>query len=310
MRISLRYAGLAVPTLAAMLALGARAEADPLKCQRTILKESAKFVQAKMKALGKCEESKLKGQLPPLTDCHSAASTAIAAAEAAMKDKVEGTCGGGDKDCSTTGDNDSLASIGWDIGTCPDFESLGCVNPINDCDDIGTCLACINEAAVDQAIALYYGALAPSTPGDDLNKCQITIGKEAETYLAKQSKALQKCQDQRIKGVHGDVCPNPAADPGTPSRKAFDAIDKAESKMWLKICKTCGGADRTCDGVGDFTAAQIGFSASCPAVMAPGGASCAGVVTTVANIFSCVDCVDDFKAFCMDRLQVPRSPAT
>jgi hypothetical protein len=66
----------------------------------------------------------------------------------------------------------------------------------------------------------------------------------------------------------------------------------------------CGGPDGTCDGNGDLTAAQIGFSASCPAVTPPAGAPCAGPISTVQDIFECVDCVADYKALCMDRLQV------
>ena len=177
---------------------------------------------------------------------------------------------------------------------------------IADCGDVAACLVCVHTAAVDQSIDLSFDDLVPSDPVTqaELNKCQYSIGKEAQKYLAKQSKSLQKCQDQRIKGTHADVCPNPLAAPGTPARKAFDAIDKAETKMFVKICKVCGGPDGTCDGTGDLTAAQIGFSSSCPAVTPPAGAPCAGTITTVQDIFGCVDCVADYKALCMDRLQV------
>src|SRR6185436_4188453 len=100
-------------------------------------------------------------------------------------------CGGKDKLCDNV--NDDTALIGWDA-TCPDFESRGCNNAINNCDDIGTCLTCIAEQAVDQSIDLYY-RLRQSNPKTEkaINKCQITIGKSSAAFFASKSKALQKC---------------------------------------------------------------------------------------------------------------------
>jgi hypothetical protein len=58
-------------SFAAALVFATTAHADQLKCKRSILKESGKFAQAKMKALTKCEEAKLKGKFPMVTNCHT-----------------------------------------------------------------------------------------------------------------------------------------------------------------------------------------------------------------------------------------------
>ena len=170
-------------SLLATVAFSATARADAVKCQRSILKESGKFAQAKIKALSKCEESKLKGKLPPATDCHLDPKTAasITKAETKLRAGVDKACGGADKDCGTAGDNDTLMSIGWP-GVCPDFEGMGCTNSISNCDDISDCLYCINEKAIDQAISLYYDSLGPAS--GDLLKCQTAIGKATSAFFS------------------------------------------------------------------------------------------------------------------------------
>src|SRR5207237_137108 len=105
------------------------------------------------------------------SDAQGKTAAAIAKAETKFKSKVDGACGGGDKDCGT-GDDPTLASIGWNIGQCPDFENHGCNNAITNCGGVTSngqgitdCLVCIDEAAVDQAMNLYYDNLQPTTPG-------------------------------------------------------------------------------------------------------------------------------------------------
>ncbi len=200
--------------------------------------------------------------------------------------------------CSTTGDNDSLASIGWP-STCPNFENGTCNNAIADCDGISDCLICIGEAAVDQSIALSYDALVPGEfgTGSDINKCQIAIGKNAAKFFEAKNKALSKCEDGVMKGKVTGPCPDAV--------KAGPKIAKAESKKIAGICKACGGSDKTCDGVNDLTPAQIGFAGTCPSVTVPGGSACGGTISTLQDIVDCVDCVNEFKADCLDPLAVP-----
>jgi hypothetical protein len=107
----------------------------------------------------------------------------------------------------------------------------------------------------------------------------------------------------------------------TPAEKAAAAIAKAETKKQAKICKVCGGPLKACqtgfppavpgDGMADdFTPAQVGFPASCPAVTVPPGPStaavpCSATVTTLEDLIRCVDCVTEFKVDCIERAKVP-----
>ena len=62
---------------------------------------------------------------------------------------------------------------------------------------------CVHDAAIDQAVELYYGDQNPSTPGSDLNRCQMAIGKATAAFFAAKTRALAKCYDARHGGKHG-----------------------------------------------------------------------------------------------------------
>ena len=91
--------------VATMLVVGfvaSPAHADPVKCKAGIIKAAAAFVQAKAKALAKCEEAIVKGKLPA-GDCHAdpKASATIAKAVTKLDASVAKACGGKDKICGT-----------------------------------------------------------------------------------------------------------------------------------------------------------------------------------------------------------------
>lgn len=293
------------------------------KCERTILKESAKLAQGRAKILAKCELAKVKGKhSDPCPDAKAAEKLAKASTKFAAQ--LGKQCGGGDKVCNGVGSG-GVAEIAPDAllwpGTCPNFEGSldpACSATVTDCSGILDCLECINDTAVDQAVGLYFDDLTASTPGSELNKCQQAIGKEAQKFLNTKSKILQKCWDSRVKGKHEDVCPDATAADGTAARKAADAIAKAEGKKIAKICKSCGGAGKACqtaigsvagDGLADDLAPSAIYNAvfSCDAVQVPGGQDCGaiGLVDTLEKLVECVDCVTEFKVDCMDRAQVP-----
>lgn len=299
-----------------MLALAGPAAADALKCKATITKSASQYVQARTKALVKCEGAVVAGKLPQATVCsgEDKTSAAIDKAKTKMEAAIEKACGGADQDCGSTGDNDPLTSIGWNLGTCPDLESSGCSMAINDCDDVSACLECIENKAVDQAVGLYYGDLVlPSTSDKTLNKCQQTIGKAAAAFLATKTKVLAKCWDAVNKGSISGPCPVPG------DGKAAAAIAAAEAKKISAICKACGGADKGCDqmvtspsntvpgtgGSDDLTPAAIGFPASCDQLTVPGGPDCSQPIATLADVVECVDCITEFKVDCADRAAVP-----
>ena len=254
--------------------------ADPFACQRAILKASTKFALADMRALGRCEEGKLKGTFPPTTNC---TTLTFAKNELKLRSTIAKACGGDDDDCATAAGNDAPATLGWP-GACPDFEGLGCTNTIANCDDIASCLLCVHDKAIDQAIDLYYGQQTASSPGSALARCQIAIGKATAAFFAAKSRALAKCWDARHLGKHASDCPSPG------DGKAAPAIAKAEAKKIAAINKACGG----------FTPATIGFVAQCPAV-----ASCSAPITDLPSLIACVDCVTEFKVDCEVPLAVP-----
>lgn len=294
--------------VAAAVLLATPAAAETVKCQRAIAKASAKFVTAQVKALQKCENSKVKGKLPAATECNSdpKIEAKIEKAGAKLKASIEKPCGGADKQCGGDLDGeDGGTALGWPA-MCPAFDDTPepqCILAIGttDCTGIADCLECIGDDLSDQAMEQYYAKLAPTDPKTqkDLNTCQQTIGKEASKFLLSKSKALRSCWDRRIKGKHADECPDVSA-----STK----IAKAESKFLAKACKRCGGADDLCDGIDDFTALQIGFENDCTDLTVPfGGPSCKqDPVTTLAELVTCVDCVTEYRVDCLDRAQVPQ----
>ncbi len=266
------------------------AYSDPIKCQRSILKESGKNAQARMKALQKCEDAKVKGKLPPATVCLTDSKTVTALVKGFNKLAlgIAKACGGGDKNCSTTGDNDSLASLSWPA-TCPGFESA-CTNAIGNCDDITTCLSCINAKAIDQAIQLYYGS-NPSAPA--VAKCEAVIGKATAAFFAAKTKALGKCWDARYTQKHSASCVPTAGGDG----KYLAAIAKAAAKKDAAIHKACDG----------MAVASLDFPGTCPSVTVPDStlASCGGPIATIDDIVACVDCVTEFKVDCSVPAAVP-----
>jgi hypothetical protein len=275
------------------------AEADIVQCQRTIVKAGTTFVQAKTKALAKCEEAIVKGKIAgPCPDTKTAGR--IANATAALSRAIDKACGGADKICGGDrfGEHTPL-DLGWPA-TCPNFAHGSCTNTITDCGGIATCIACAGEAAVDQAIGLYYDDLALPSAGA-VRACQLAIGKAAVKFHAAKTKALQKCWDARLAGRHGEACVPPNVADG----KYLDAIARADGARTKAICKQCGGPDKACGTMDDLTPAAIGFPATCPASTVPGGAACGGPVTDLTSLAACVGCLTEFDADCTDRLQVP-----
>lgn len=218
------------------------ANATPVACTREISKGFAKFTQAKMKALGRCEDAVLAGKLAG--PCPDAKTTAVLAkAEAKLRSSIQKKCGGPDGVCGS-GTDETLASIGWNVGACRNFESGSCTNAIDHCGDVADCLVCVGNAAVTQAVGLYYDALAASSDGT-VQRCQREIGRSAAKAFRAETKALQKCADARLKGSPGS-CPDP---------KTNSLIARARAKAVAKMCQVCGGSDGVCGGTGDLTPA-------------------------------------------------------
>lgn len=300
MKTLLRSAGIA---LLAMVVCAPNAGAETGKCQRAIAKASSQFLQARVKALSKCNEGVVKAGAGTCPDQKTTDSIAKAASK--LEASIGKACGGSDKVCNGDfGDNteDSPASVGWP-SVCPNFEKGSCENAISDCSGIAACVECINGAASDQAINLYFGDINLQTADSTLNKCQSAIGKANSAFVNATSKALQKCWDARINGKHSNDCFPPSVGDG----KYQAAIDKAKAKASATICKACGGPDKTCDGNGDLTPAAIGFASDCIYVVRPhDNEDCSGPISTLQDIVDCTACASQFKSHCMDDVTVPQ----
>jgi hypothetical protein len=183
-----------------------------------------------------------EGQLPPATDCAVEAASSSRKAATKLASGIAKACGGSDKTAAATLTGETTPALGWPA-TCPDFEGTGCTRSRDELLGRRSCLECIENAASDQAMTLYFDDLDATTPGSVENKCQQTIGKETQKFLATKAKEISKCWDGRIKGKHGAICPNAAAAVGSPAQKAADKIATGGDQGARKICKTCGGAD-------------------------------------------------------------------
>jgi hypothetical protein len=277
-----------------LVALGPASAAGPVACQREIAKSSAKFIRRKMSVLRKCNDAIVTGvHSGPCPDAK--ASGRIARASAKLHSAIDAACGGGDQHCGT-GDDESLASIGWDGGACPNFEAGACNGPIADCADVSDCLECIGEAAIDQEIALTYGDLNYSNDNQMIVDCQRRIGNRIAKFLSVKARALQKCEDRVLSGVSGGPCPD---------AKSAATIATALNKTTQKICTVCGGPDLTCGTGDDPSRLEIGFRSDCPAVTVPGGPACGGPINDLQDIVQCLECVTEFKVDCLDRVSVP-----
>jgi hypothetical protein len=306
---AIRIQVVSLTALALLLATASGSFADPTKCKQGIAKASAKYVQGRSKALQKCEDSKTKGKLPAGQVCTTETKTqmSLSKLDTKLHSDVAKVCGGTDKICGTPDGDDSMASIGWPAA-CPDFESSSCNNLISNCNDVSDCLECINDVAVDQAIALYYASLQQGQFGTNsvTNKCQQAIGKATAKFLQAKSKALQKCWDARLKGLHNNACPVPG------DGKAAATILNAETKKVQAICKACGGPDKLCDNNADLSPnPDIGFVTTCPSVCnavttpAACATTCGAPIVVLSDLVTCVDCMTEFKVDCMDALAVP-----
>jgi hypothetical protein len=194
-----------------MLVVPARpAGAEPDSCKREIARADSRFSRAKMKALQKCYGDVVAGKAAGPCPDPSTASR-IFNARAKLQSSIAKRCGGLDQTCSVTEDNDSLESINWDIGMCPNFENGSCTNSIVHCRHISDCLLCINDAAIDHLVALFYGGFTPTT-NSLIRKCQVGLGKEASKFFQTKGKILGKCEDLVLKGSITPPCPNERAD--------------------------------------------------------------------------------------------------
>ncbi len=333
--------------LALVVMAATSASADTVKCTRSINKEVGKYIKTVQKNVDKCKKKTItKGENGGLlSNCTVAAIKAqpddkLEAAALKMKAGIAKSCGGANKTCEVPpGDgDDDLAAINWAIGSCMNFESgtgTECDNPIGTCGDIGDCLECIIDKGMEQAIdGLVYDQFNSANffpangadPQKRLNKCQVTIAKNAGKFLLGKQKILSKCWDGKLSGKvtkFDAASPCPDADLSVPN-KSVAKINKLEAKKVAAICKACGGGgdgdkDQLCDAVeadiGGGVMPTLGDIVSLPYVcpnvsvppnaVHPAGLNCGNPdVDTLQEYIDCIDCVLEFKADCLSASAV------
>ncbi len=284
--------------------------AAPQSCRAAVLRASGQLGDTRIAAMQRCEERVVRGKLPLGIDCANEPRTrnAIAHATTRLEKIIARACGGKNHVCNATdtgsAHDDALDTIGWDLGHCPDLEASGCKGALTDCGDVSECLRCTSEAPLDGAIALTYGTLTLPTATTDtpLNLCQRALGRQMARLFIASSQTLRQCWSAVNRAKAGYTAPCPLGDP---TGRTFARLKRAELRALLKVCAACGGVDKTCGGVGDFDAATIGFPATCPAVTVPGGASCGGTVSSLADLIECATCVTQYKVDCLTDVAVP-----
>jgi hypothetical protein len=336
--------------LLAPLALASPAAGEPTACRRAIQKATGAYARTVEKIVEKCKQTALaKGvELEDPPDSFSRCTVtvlktpggAIAKAADKMSVAIAKACGGADRNCVLSADNDPLAAINWDIGSCMNFPPAGasCTNPIENCDDVGSCLECIVDHTVEAVDTRLYGAFNPASfapnnrqnPGKTIAKCQVAAAKGGSKLLTSQLGTLAKCWDTKLSGKTGfddaDACPDtdPKLSNGKPPAAAGDnqTVQKllvAEQKSVAGVCKRCGGdgdadKDFACDAVDQpvsgvtialddivsagFACAEVEVPAN---AVNPTGRACGqyNPVDTVQKYVDCTSCQLEFKADCL-----------
>ncbi len=120
-------------------------DATVQKCQRTIGRESARFVGAQVRTLQRCEDRVLRGKTSgPCPD--GAALGKLGKSESAMQRKICTVCGGSNRACGG-GDDLSPSQIGF-ASTCPGVTVPGgpaCGGAITTLTELVTCLDCVGR---------------------------------------------------------------------------------------------------------------------------------------------------------------------
>jgi hypothetical protein len=267
-----------------------------LPCVQAIATRFVRYTTTRLKLIQHCRERVLIGRgTAPCPDYWT--SRKLAKAQRTFRAAIEKHCGGADETCGVGGDDDDLATIGWNVGTCPNIAGGGCTQSIGHCGDVADCLRCSGEASVDRSIALVYDALTPTPPAYELNRCQATLGRSLLRYFDACSEALGFCELRTLLGV--DV-----VEPCPDQLRAAPRMSAAKDKLVSRICDACGAGDDICGG-DDLPPEWIGFPASCPDVTVPGGGSCAHDIRNLTDLVACVRCVADFHVGCLDAMAVP-----
>ncbi|HUI24591.1 MAG TPA: hypothetical protein VL403_00800 [Candidatus Kryptonia bacterium] len=226
-------------------------------------------------------------------------------------------------------------------GSCQPSCQPGCSFALSNPADVANCVTCVGEAAVDQLDGLIYGQLKPaakacigganaglscSSSADcpssacvpmnaRTESCKSTLSSVITNFFRVKRTLLQACQDAVLANV-------PGRGPTCPDTTAQTAISKTETALKAAAGKACGGNDGVFQSSLsakpgplnlDQKPDQISTVFTCPNFTAPGSVTCAAIagqpVSSAEDLFTCLDCMTEFKVDCVDRLATPSAGA-
>jgi len=241
-----------VATIFALGLAASAAQAEPVNCQKQIIKNLLKFKKTYLKKVGKCVDNQNVGKIAgPCPD--PATQLKLDATETKIRLKLESSCPA--PDLTTLGFPATCAYETTGTG----IESTCAALPVTTPGELADCLMCWKGAELAEFLATLYashaselcgGALDETSPscseldcatplptqqnlGDTgENDCQKGIGKAGIKHLVSIEKALEKC------GLLGN---NRAACLADTVVQA--ALDKSELKLETVIKNKCGNRD-------------------------------------------------------------------
>ncbi len=154
-----------------------------------------------------------------------------------------------------------------------------------------------SAAALTLGMVLVLSAVVDADTGTN-PKCQSAIIKGSGKFVAAKAKALQKCEDNIVKGTAGYSSP-PGGRCADTAGKTAATIAKAETSFKRMIDAPCGGADKTCGAGHD----DVGLNAvyfdigPCPGFERKGCTNridhCGGVDSDGRGVTDCLLCLDE-----------------
>ena len=240
--------------LFAIVLAAAPARAEPVNCQKQIIKNMLKFKKTYLKKIGKCAEKQNLNKLEDDDPCPDVVTQAkLDATEAKIRLKIEISCP--DPDLTTLG---FPASCDYET-TATGIEGDCAALPVTSPGEFADCLMCWKGAELREFLATLYasqaselcgGAFDETSPAcseldcatplpvqGDLgdsgeNDCQKAIGKAGIKHLVSVEKVLEKC------GLLGNDRATCLGDP-----LVQEGLDKSELKLETQIKNKCGNRD-------------------------------------------------------------------
>jgi hypothetical protein len=241
-----------IAVLVALPMLASSASAEPVNCQKQIVKNLLKFKKTYLKKVGKCVDNQNLGKISgPCPD--TATQLKLDTLAGKIRTKIEISCP--DPDLATLGFPSSCAFE----TTATGIESTCAALPVTTPGEFADCLLCWKGAELASFLGVLYashaleicdGALNETSPtcseldcatplpsqhdlGDTgENDCQKAIGKAGIKHLVSIEKVLEKC------GLLGSDRTTCLAD-----LKVQEGITKSQDKLETGIKNKCGNRD-------------------------------------------------------------------